>query len=157
MLKKFLLTGCGLILVVLFAVIGANYYSDYQADQYHDLVVPYLEKVIPKISTWEVEVIKRNMSPEAVESLSPEQLEAVVNEFSKLGELESFSTPKFDRISKERKGNAIKGIEDTETVLTYTSQAVYENGEAKLTFKLIPEDEKAKLHYFNVQSNVLGQ
>ena len=157
MLKKFLLTGGGLILVVLFAVFGANYYSAYQAEQYRDMAVPYLEKVIPKISTWEVDAIKRNMPPEAVESLSPEQLEAVVKEFSKLGELESFSTPKFDRISKERKGNAIKGIEDTETVLTYTSQAVYENGEAKLTFKLIAEDDKPKLHYFNVQSDVLGQ
>lgn len=156
MLKKILLIGVGLVLVGIFAVTGANYYSNYQADQYRHIVVPYLEKIIPKISTWEVDVIKRQMPPEALGNLSPEHLSAVVNEFSKLGDLQSFSTPKFDRVSEERKSKGITGSE-TQTILTYMSQAVYENGEAVLTFKLITEDEIAQLLYFNVKSDVLGK
>ncbi|HKL22436.1 MAG TPA: hypothetical protein VJ904_11565 [Tichowtungia sp.] len=156
MIKRILLIGGGLVLLVLFAVAAANYYSSYQASQYNDVVVPYLEKVIPKISTWDVDVIRAHMAAEALENISPERLSAVTNEFSKLGALKSFSTPKFDQISKERKGNALVGIKNTQTILTYHSQAVYENGEAKLTFKLIAEDEQPQLYYFNVQSAVLG-
>ena len=67
MIKRILLIGGGLVLLVLFAVAAANYYSSYQASQYNDTVVPYLEKVIPKISTWDVDVIRAHMAAEQIE------------------------------------------------------------------------------------------
>ncbi len=138
---------------------GIKYYKTYQAEKYDVIAIPYMETLIPKISTWQGEVIWENLAFRARKQLDPERFSAIIAEFSKLGELKSFSTPKFEVVSRgmTEKEDMYRDEDDLKTILTYTSDAVYEHGDAKITFMLAVKEEQLELYYFTIMSNVLLQ
>jgi hypothetical protein len=92
------------------------------------------------------------MSEEVLQKISPENFSAIVEKFSRLGALKSFTTPCFEEVSA---GNTLTGSSPTTKTIIYTSEAVYENGEATITLNLSVNDEKLELSYFNIQSQGL--
>ena len=155
MLKRILFTLGAVLVVVLLCFAGIKGYIAYQASQYDPVAVPFLQKVIPEISTWQEDAIRKNMSPDALEKTSPEHFRAIVDRFAKLGALKSFSTPHFEEVSETRTGNAIVGSGPATTIVTYAADAVYENGDATINFKLAVRDNGLEVQYFTIQSGVL--
>ncbi len=156
MKKVFLFLGIVITAAVL-CFFGIKYYNSYQAAQYDDQAIPYLEELIPKISTWQEDVIKESLTFRARKQLDPEKFSAIIATFSKLGELKSFSTPKFEVVSRSmtEKEDMYRDEDELKTILTYTSDAVYEHGDAIITFMVAVKDEQLDLYYFNIQSNAL--
>lgn len=144
---------------VILAVFGIKYYNSYQAEKYDVLAIPYLEALIPKISTWQEDVIRENLAFRARKQLDPEKLSAIIATFSKLGELKSYSTPKFEQVARSmtEKDEMYRDEDELKTILTYKSDAVYEHGDAVITFILAVKEEQLDLYYFNIQSNALLQ
>lgn len=155
MLKKILLILGAVLLGILLCFAAIKGYTVYQASQYDPVAIPFLQKVIPEISTWQEDTIRENMSPEALENTTPERFAAIVDRFARLGVLKSFSTPHFEEVSETRSGNAISGSGPATTIVTYVADAVYENGDATINFKLAVRDNGLEVEYFTIQSEVL--
>ena len=90
------------------------------------------------------------MAPKVIEQTTDEKFTKVVEFFSKLGRLKSFEDPDF---SKEYTGsNAEEGIQ---TIITYTIDAAYENGDAVITLDLLESEDSYKIYKFYISSIVL--
>ena len=155
MLKNILMVVGAALLAVVLSFTGIKFYTAYQAAQYNDTVVPLLQEVIPEMSTWQEDVFRKHISPEALEKVSPEKFTAIINKFSKLGALKTFEKPKFEEVADIRSDNALMNDNTTRTTVTYTSNAEYENGEALITIKFVVNGEQLDIYYFNIQSMTL--
>ncbi len=156
MLKNILKILGLVVIVAILCFVGVKMYTSYQAAQYDAAAVPFLEKVIPEISTWQEANIRKSMSPEGLEKISPENFSMIVARFSRLGALRSFETPRFDEVAETRAGNALRDGGSVQKSVTYVSEAVYENGDATITLKLSVNDGQLALQYFNIQSLALS-
>ena len=157
MLKKILIIVVAILTVVVLCFAGIKFYINYQASKYDAAVVPLLQKVIPEISTWEEDAIRENMSEEALQRISPQDFSAIVERFSQLGALRSFETPIFKEVSETRSPSTLPGKGPVTTTVSYTSDAVYDNGDAIITLMLSEQDGRFEIQYFTIQSLSLAQ
>lgn len=129
-------------------VIGVQIYDRHQASQYDDLAVPYIMQVVPELSKWDPVTTRALMAPEALEGLSEDVFIKVIDVFSKLGRLQSIEDPKFKKLYTE---------EETEldTVVAYSADAKYENGDAVIAIQLLVRDGSFEVYRFNLSSNAL--
>ncbi|MCK4508863.1 MAG: hypothetical protein KAU27_09990 [Desulfuromonadales bacterium] len=131
-------------------IIGSIVYDRYQASEYSDTAVPYVEKIIPIVSTWEPKAIRELMVPEVSAEISEDKFAQTMALFSKLGALQSMEEPQFEDV--DTGGKTVIGMQ---TILEYKIDAQYENGEALLNIKLLSRDGVFELYSFNVGSEVL--
>ena len=157
MLKKILIILGAVLTVVVLCFAGIKFYISYQASQYDAAVVPLLQKVIPEISTWQEDAIRKNLSEEALQRVSPQDFSAIVEKFSQLGSLKSFETPVFKEVSETRAPNVLPGNGPVTTTVSYTSEAVYDNGDAIITLMLSEQDGGFQVQYFTIQSLSLAE
>ena len=157
MLKKLLIILGAVLTVVILCYAGVSYYISYQASKYDAAVVPLLQQVIPEISTWQEDAIRRNMSEDALQRIPPQVFSATVEKFSRLGALKSFETPVFKEVSEYRSPNVLPGSGPATTTVSYTSEALYENGEATISLILAEQDGEFQVQYFTIQSLRLAE
>ncbi len=93
-------------------------------------VEEFLSEAIPTISSWDPEGSSRLFAPEAREQVDPDDLRRLFKTYAELGELKSFDTPRFLRVSSSTEI-------PYRTVLTYDVEAEYSAGGARLTFELV--------------------
>ena len=129
-----------LSMILLFS--GCAFYAYQQGQSYETTAIPYIEEVLPKISTWDLETNKLYSTPESNESMKDEDLSKLLKWLSKLGKLNSIEKPQFTRIMN---GNYI----------TYVFIAHYENGDATITMQLKDENGKFLINGFHVDSMAL--
>ena len=157
MLKKILIILGAVFTVVILCYAGVRFYISYQASKYDTAVVPLLQQVIPEISTWQEDAIRRNMSEEALQRVAPRDFSATVEKFSRLGALKSFETPIFKEVSEVRSPDVLPGSGPARTTVNYISEAVYENGDATITLMLAEQDGEFEVQYFTIQSLRLAE
>jgi len=151
-LKKIIIILSAVLLVAVAIYSGIQFYTGQQAERYDMAAVPYLKMVVPEISKWDPEIIKKYMPEEALQNTSDEQIINIVNNLSKLGALQSMKEPKFSRAdSNEIRPDKIKNI------VTYTIEAEYENGAAEVSIGLLEKNNSFKVQNFNINSKALAQ
>ncbi len=150
MIKRILkwLGGILLVIVVLFGAILAL--TTYKQAQYSKTAVPYIERVVPILSEWDAPSARSLFAAQALEEVSEEDLEKLLDFLSKLGDLLSMDDPKFLQVS----AGASVG-EGTSTIVTYTIDAQYEYGPALITIRLLDLGDRFEIYYFNVNSSAL--
>ncbi len=150
MLKKILkwigLISLGLIVLFTFVVI----FTGYKQSEYEGTAVPYIKKVIPAISEWNPEKAKSLFVPSTPEEAPQEDFEKLFKWFSKLGKLKSLEEPQLQQIYS---GATVR--EGTNTIVTYTVLAHYDNGDAQITIKLLDLGDSFDVYRFNVNSSAL--
>lgn len=148
-LKKFI------AYVVFVFVVGFSayfYYGSVQSAEYDGTVVPYIQKVLPEISTWDPDVVKQYLAPEVSKTVSPENLKNILAELSKIGELQSIEKMKFKKKSTGGEGDIAQ-----QPVVTYTVIAQYSTGETTVTISLLDRGGSYEVHHFNFESGALFQ
>jgi len=143
--KKFIIY---LICVVTIGVSGGFYYDHMQSTKYDVLAVPYIKKVLPVLSHWDVEQVKQYLAPEVLQTVSDKNLKTLLTSLSQIGTLESIS---------EIELKNTKSVEDDQgLIVTYDVEAQYSTGPATVTLRLLDMGEGYRLYYFNFQSQALA-
>ena len=141
-MKKFLKVVGIIILcfVLLFAAIG--FYVSTKSSEYESTAVPFIYEVIPKISSWNIDVFKKYSTAESNAASSDEDLSKLLRWFTKLGKLENVGQPVLKSIMNGNK-------------LTYIVPVKYETGDATITLQLHDTDGEFLIHFFNLDSMAL--
>jgi len=146
--KKFI------IYVVFVLVAGPSAYFIYGAvlsSRYDGSIGPYIQDVVPEISKWDPEIVKQYMAPEAMRTVTAEDLAAIMGTLSKIGSLQSIDKMSFKGKSEVDDAQFVK-----HPLITYDVDAQYSTGDAKITIRIIDREGSYELYHFNFQSKALG-
>lgn len=146
-LKKFI------IYVIVVFVIGISsyfFYGSYQSSLYDGRVTPYIQEVLPKISTWDPEIVKQCMAPEVLKTVTDENLRNIMKALAQIGELQSIKEMKFKKKATGGAGDLVQ-----EPVITYTVNAQYSSGDATVTISLLDKGDSYEVYHFNFESEAL--
>ncbi len=144
-----------LIAYIIFVfVVGISSYFTYGymlSSEYADSAIPYMEKVLPQISTWDAEVVKQYMAPEVLQTVTDEHLQALMAALAKIGTLESIGEFSFEN---KASGDNVQFVDST--VITYEVDAQYSSGPAVVTLRLLVRGDSYEVFRFNFQSQALA-
>lgn len=129
---------------------GLEVYKNYQGADFDKTAIPYIQKVIPEISQWDPEIARALMAPEISATIPEDKFIRAMSFFSKLGALQSFGEPEFDRAHVEQETDIGK-----QTILQYKIDAKYENAEAEIFLKLLEKGNSYEIYRFNFSSEFL--
>lgn len=149
-MKKVLMGLGGIFLVIVLAFAGMGLFAWYKSSQYDDTAVPYIKATIPELSTWDTDLIKSYMAPTVLEETTGENFAKIIKYLSRLGTLITVGEPIFTRIHTG--ANLADG---KQTIVTYTIDAVYENGDAVITMSLLDLGSSFQVYNFHINSIAL--
>ena len=132
-------------------IIGGNiFYKKYQGSQYDKLAVPYIQRVIPVISSWDPVATKALMTPEIATTIPDEKYARAMVFFSQLGALQSVDEPEFTKAHVDLETEIGR-----QTILEYKVDASYANGDAEIEIKLLERGGSFEIYRFNFSSEAL--
>ncbi|MCK4503767.1 MAG: hypothetical protein KAU22_12095 [Desulfuromonadales bacterium] len=144
-----------LIIYIIFVfVVGFSSYFSYGyylSSKYADTAIPYMEEVLPQISTWDADIVRQYMAPEVLQTVTAENLKNLMAALSKIGELKSISKFSFQN---EVSGDNVQFVGGT--VITYEVEAEYSSGATVVTIRLLLRDDSYQVYHFNFQSQALA-
>ena len=153
-MKKFLSIVGGIFLLFILAIAGFFGYVAYQGRGLDASSKAYIETNVPPIiSTWSKDELLKRASPQLLKILNekPEQLDLLFQKLSKLGALRSFGEIKGDSLVSYNTQNG------KATTASYVATAKYENGEAKISIRLVQLSGQWQFIYFYVNSPLFLQ
>ncbi|MDT8440654.1 MAG: hypothetical protein RQ723_03220 [Desulfuromonadales bacterium] len=149
-MKKFGIMVLCWLLFILIVIVGSALYDRFKTSPYDAQAIPYLERILPTLSTWEPEPIRALMAPDALENVSDEQFQQTIAIFSRLGRLRSHAKPRFRTLHAEA------GVDDaTRTIVEYLVKAEYESGPAEMVISLVQTDDRFMVYRFNLGAQAL--
>ena len=153
-MKKILSIIGGLFLTLLVIIACFIGYAAYQGRGLDASSKAYVEENVPPIlSSWSKEDLLKRSSPQLLEAIErkPDQMDQLFRKLSKLGAMRSFTGVKGD-------SQVFYDIKQGKTTTaSYTAAATFENGEARLTIRLIQNAGEWKFLLFNVNSPIFLQ
>ena len=122
-----------------------------KADRYEETAVPYLESVLPKLTSWQDEQLKPLLSPAARLDFENEKLRAAYRLFSQLGQLKSMGKPQFIA----NRNDTSKALGDIE-IIDYQVPLQFDSGPAVIKIKLVADGKSYYIHHFGFHSEIFG-
>lgn len=153
-MKRFLSIVGGVVLVLLLVGAGFIGYAAYQGQGLDASSKAYVEENVPAIiSTWSKDELLKRSSLELlkVANENPEQLDQLFQKLSKLGAMRSFGDVKGDsNVSYTTQNGKV-------TTASYGATAKFENGEGRITARLIQSNGQWQFLLFYVDSPLFLQ
>lgn len=153
-MKKFLSIVGGLFLVLALVVAGFIGYAAYQGLGLDVSSKAYVEANVPPIiSTWSKNELLKRSSPQLLKIINekPEQIDQLFQKLSKLGAMRSFGDVKGDsNVSYTTQNGKV-------ITAAYVGTAKFENGEGKISVRLIQSSGQWQILLFNVNSPIFLQ
>jgi len=134
-----------LLIILFFALLGLWTWKEQSA--YESTAVPYLESVVPEITTWDPEIAWGYFDQEVRDTISSEDNAKIINYLSMLGDLEYLARPQFRQVTSSatlRTG--------TRKLVVYQIPAEFENGDATINVTLSDRDGEFNIYNFKVDS-----
>jgi len=119
------------------------------AEKYDETAIPYLEKVLPKVSTWNYSELKPMLSPRALAEFETDKGKEVYQLFTRLGNLESIGKPQY--LSSESDSNS--GLGEVE-IVSYSVPVVFETGPAVIKILLAANGQSYFIHHLGIRSEI---
>jgi len=129
---------------------GSIFYKQYQGSEYDKLAIPYIQNVIPVISSWDPVATKALMVPEIAATIPDDKYARAMDFFSQLGALQSLEEPEFTKAHVDQETDI-----GQQTILEYKVDARYANGAAEIDLKLLERGGSFEIYRFNFSSEVL--
>ena len=140
------------IVVVFCCGIGTFFiYRHIQASHFNSTAVPYIYEVLPKISSWNPDLLDQIIAPEILRQTDRADLVRLMASLSRLGTLETIGVPRF-----RHKATTGSNPEQEKEVVTYLVEGVFSRGPAKITLSLLQDGSSYRVYHFNFQSEALG-
>jgi hypothetical protein len=144
--KKVFSLACFIVVAAVLIFSGIKFYQHKLVSQYENTAVPYVKMVVPEISKWDSEIIKKYMTADSLSRITQEKMDKILVSLSKLGRLKNMKEPVF---SSKDFTSGVKKI-----LITYNIDVEYENGEAVFSIGLIDEGNDFLVQNFNVNTKV---
>jgi len=151
-MKKFVIMVVCWMVFVATVLVGSVVYERFKTSPYDSQAIPYIQKVVPVISNWDVEQIRLLMAPESLAEIPEARFRETVNVFARVGELKKLETPRFSQLNSEAGVNNA-----SQTIVEYKVDAEYVNGEAEMTINLLHSNGVFSVYHFTLGSKVLMQ
>lgn len=123
--------------------IGLYFYTDAQQDYYDQYAKPAAETILTDISRWEAAALRQHLSQEATQTLTPSQLEQLLNHYRQFGELQQLNTLEFSRLASAL---SIFG----QPRINYQTNAQFSNGAAHINLTLTQEPSGYKIYNLTI-------
>lgn len=149
-MKKYVIMILCWLLFIITVVVGSALYDRFKTSPYDAQATPYLESILPTISTWETAQIRPLMAPDALSKVSDEQFQQTMDIFARLGRLKDHDRPRFRTLHAEA---GVDGA--TRTIIEYLVKAEYESGPAEIVISLVHTDGTFMVYHFNLGSKAL--
>ncbi len=125
---------------------------DMKAEKYDETVIPYLNKALPKVSTWNYSEFKPMLSPRALAEFETDKGQAVYQLFTRLGNLESIGKPQY--LSNESESSS--GLGEVE-IVSYSVPVVFESGPAVIKIHLASNGQSYFIHHLGISSEIYSE
>lgn len=118
-----------------------------QQSEYESTAVPYIESVIPDITTWDPEVIWAYYDQDVKDLISKDENDKFIRYVSKLGGLESLGTPQFQRVESSASTGS-----GTRKFIFYSIPAKFDNGDASIDLTVLDRKGEFSIYHFRINS-----
>lgn len=149
MKKVFKYLGIGILSLVIFFV-GIAILTSSKSVDHEQVFVPYIEKTIPELTTWEQEAYKTHMSKEAFEGATKAQWNLYLSKFSHLGSLQSIGVPE---LQQSKTLSSISGSSTTYAV--YLVPVTFDTGLAHVQLGIESKNDKIQINSVKFLSDIL--
>lgn len=122
------------------------------ADKYDETVIPYLDKNLPEIATWQYSKLKPLLTPEAQSKFETEAGRATFILFTKLGKLQSIGKAQYGAKGSEMSEGL--GVVD---LVSYTVPVVFDSGPAAIKLNLVINGDSYIIQHIGISSEVFAQ
>lgn len=123
-----------------------------KADRYDEIAIPYLNRAIPELASWEFSRLEPLLSPQGREIFKTEQGQSIYRLFRQLGELKSFDKPQY--LSEKLNENDDRAGDIN--LVTYSVPAEFEAGPALITLSLLVEGKTYSIYQFGIHSEIFA-
>jgi hypothetical protein len=142
-----------LIFIVLLAaglVLYAVWYG-IRADRFEDTAVPYLQRAVPALTSWQYARLEPLLSPAARLDFENEKVRAAYRGFERLGKLQSMGKPRYmaDRVDTSSELGEIQ-------VIDYQVPLQFDSGPAMLEIKLVAAGKTYYIQHFGFHSEIFA-
>ena len=120
------------------------YYSDQVEEHYEENARRYLDSALQRISSWEPEALKNELSQATLSHVSDAQLAELVEQYRSLGAYERMDELNFSQLS-----GALSLFAESPR-LSYSGKIYFAHGAAVMTATLTLQDQRFKLYNFNL-------
>lgn len=124
-------------------------YQYFQAKRFSATAEPYINEVLPQISSWEAGRMKNYMDPEILAGTDSGQLASLMESLSAMGSLVKIGEPKFK--------NRSTGGPGEDVVISYEIETLYSGGPATVSISLIQKGDTYNVYHFNFRSKALRE
>lgn len=122
------------------------------ADNFDETAIPYLNKAIPKLASWQYDELEPLLSPQAREIFKTDEGRAGYQRLTKLGRLSKIEKPQYQSDTADHT-EALGDIR----LISYTIPADFDTGPAIIKIKLASTDEAYYIHQFGIHSEIFAE
>jgi len=119
------------------------------AEKYDETVIPYLNKALPRVSTWNYSELKPMLSPRALAEFETDKGKQAYQLFTRLGNLQSMGKPQY--LSSETQSSS--GLGEVE-IISYSVPVVFESGPAVIKILLAANGQSYFIHHLGINSEI---
>ena len=122
------------------------------ADKYDETVIPYLDKNLPEITSWQYSKLKPLLTPQAQSEFETKAGRATFILFTKLGKLQSIGKAQYGAKGSEMS----EGLGEVDLV-SYTVPVVFDTGPAVVKLNLVINGDSYIIQHMGISSEVFAQ
>ena len=123
-----------------------------KADRYEGTAVPYLESVLPKLTSWQYAQLKPLLSPTAQLQFENQKVQEAYRLFGRLGQLKSAGKPKY----MGNRSDTSEKLGDIE-VIAYQVPLEFDSGPAVIKISLVADGKSYYINHFGIHSEVFDE
>ena len=128
-----------------------SFWYGMKADRYEETAIPYLESVMPKLTSWQYDQLRPLLSPAARLDFENEKVRAAYQSFSRLGQYQSMEKPRY-KASRAESSEALGDIE----LIDYQAALQFDSGPAVIKIKLVADGNSYHIQHFGFHSEIFA-
>jgi len=122
-----------------------------KADRYEATAIPYLDSVMPAVTSWQPEQLIPVLAPEAKAEFASEKLRAAYRSLARLGRFQGMEKPRF----VASRADTSEQLGDVE-LIDYEVALRFDSGPALLKIKLVADGHSYYVRQFGFHSQVFA-
>jgi len=122
-----------------------------KADRYEATAIPYIDSVMPAVTSWQPERLIPVLSPNAKLEFENEKLRAAYRALSRLGQFQTMQKPRF----VASRADSSEQLGDVE-LIDYEVELQFDSGPAILKIKLVADGHSYHVRQFGFHSQIFA-
>jgi hypothetical protein len=126
-----------------------SFWYGIKADRYEATAIPYIDSVMPAVTSWQPERLIPVLSPAAKADFENEKVRAAYQSLSRLGEFQGMQKPRF----VASRADSSEQLGDVE-LIDYEVELQFDSGPAILKIKLVADGHSYHVRQFGFHSEI---